>query len=104
MDKEKYNELLRNIWKKTLPFLGAITMEGIFRRIIKKREVQYPYLSKISLSENGFDILSLDGDNIKEGMNLIVIDFYKFLEEMTGNIVTNEMDDLIKEVLNEEQR
>ncbi|MEW6680981.1 MAG: hypothetical protein AB1297_08215 [bacterium] len=96
---EKYNEILKKIWQRTLPFLGAITMEGIFRRIIKKREAQYPSLAKISLSENGFGVLNLDGD--EEEIKKVIIDFYRFVQEMTGSIVTNEIDDLVKEVLNE---
>ncbi len=107
MNKEQYNELFGNIWKKTLPYIGAITIEGIFRRLIKKREMQYPFLSKIILSENGFDLSNIVeignwkleiGGNIEEGLNLIILDFYKFLEEMTGNLITNEIEGMIKEL------
>jgi|GEM_PF-6398181 len=105
---ERYNCIFKNIWEKTVPFLGEITTEGIFRRLIKKREIQYPFLSKIALSEKGFDLSLInrtqntehrtqkEEEKIREGLNLIIDDFYKFLKEMTGELIVSEIKEVVK--------
>lgn len=100
MEKEKYDNLLKEIWKKALPFLGEITMEGIFRRLLKKREMEYPFLSGIILKEDGFNLSAIHSEDIEKGMNAIILDFYSFLKEMTGSLIASEMEGLIKEVKN----
>lgn len=101
MEKEKYSEILKEIWGKALPFLGEVTMEGIFRRLIKKREMEYPFLSGIILKEDGFNLSPIHSEDIERGMNAIILDFYSFLKEMTGSLITSEMEGLIKEVKND---
>lgn len=98
-----YSELFGLIWSKIITTLGETTLIAVFRRIIKKSCHKHPLLACLSVTEEGIDFSQLkdkieeaDRVTIKESFNTLISELFTFLTQMTGDIFTGELEEIVE--------
>ena len=93
-----YEELLRTIWAKIVPTLGAVTVVTIIRRSLQRTCPDHPTLERLDLSDSGFkfdDIRNksseVEVDEIKLAFAGLVANLFDILVKLTGNILVQQL-------------
>lgn len=94
-----YEDLLAKLWDRIVVSMGVVTVTALWRRIIRKTSVHFPFIEGLSVSNDGFDFSQIRKMNEKEeiyrnGFEDLILNFFDLLTELTGDMI---IDRLFKE-------
>jgi len=101
-----YQDLFDTIWGNITPTLGAITVATIVERAIRRTAVEHEMIELLTVNHNRVDFSQLkgaagDSDQValREGLNLLVANLLDILAKLTGNVLVDELMEVIEEKL-----
>jgi hypothetical protein len=101
-----YQDLFDTIWGNITPSLGAITMTTIVERAVRRTAVEHEIIGLLTVNHHGIDFSQLKraaGDSgqvaFREGLNLLVANLLDILTKLTGNVLVDELMEVIEEKL-----
>lgn len=93
-----YEALLREIWEKTSPVAGELTLELIIKTSIKRVSLAFSFLEDLRISSEGmhFDKLKKGVDKltyqeIKNGFQALIFEILTTFSIMWGEILNKEL-------------
>jgi hypothetical protein len=90
---KEYENQLMDIWEKTHPILGQITLIALIKKIVKKQETEYPLLAKIKIDSKGFDfeefrkLASSGKEDGSKSLEALHKNLHNLICQLTGNII-----------------
>lgn len=103
-----YEELFKTLWDRIAVTLGGITLTALFRRIIKRVSLKYPWVKGLEVQAEGLNFKNLDTKSyesdkvrMKKGFNAIIVELFSFLTEMTGDLLISELENIVEKYIPE---